>query len=374
MRIRRGQSLDHLADGFYCDHDMADTSSTKSLRTVRAWLWLLALLVFCMVILGGATRLTDSGLSITEWQPIMGAIPPFSAADWQEAFERYKLIPEYTTQNIGMSLSEFQYIYWWEWSHRLLGRLIGIAFLLPFVYFLITRTISRKLFWQLSALSLLGAAQGALGWYMVQSGLVDRVDVSQYRLAAHLTLAAALMAALIWTALGIENMRRWQPQRGTRGALILVMMILLQIAAGGFVAGLDAGMGYNTWPKMDGHWIPSGLLSISPTWRNFFESAMTVQFDHRVLAYLIAVMAIIHAWRTFSISAFILAYLIFVQIGMGIFAVILQVPFSLALAHQGGALIVLAAAVWHLHRKALVKQVEPDQPRSIMPSLLPDRR
>lgn len=323
---------------------------------IRTWLWLTAILVFLMVLVGGATRLTDSGLSITEWLPISGAIPPLSEADWLAAFEKYKQFPEYQLQNKGMSLAEFQFIYWWEWGHRLLGRAIGVVFLLPFLVFLILRRISLNLFWKLLAILVLGGLQGALGWYMVASGLVNRVDVSQYRLSAHLTLAAFIFAALVWTALGVGRERQWSTTPGKWGALFLIGLLLLQIGAGGFVAGLDAGMGYNTWPKMDGQWIPSGLFVMAPEWRNFFENAMTVQFNHRMLAYIIMVVAIVHAWNTFSVSAMIVAYLAAVQIGLGIVTVLLQVPLPLGLAHQAGALILLAASVWHLHRKLLIMQ------------------
>jgi cytochrome c oxidase assembly protein subunit 15 len=311
-----------------------------------------------MVLVGGSTRLTHSGLSITEWQPILGIIPPLSDADWLAAFDKYKQIPEYAAVNRGMSLSDFKFIYWWEWSHRILGRLIAGLFLIPFLLFLLLGRITGKLIWRLTVVFILGAGQGALGWYMVASGLQDRVDVSQYRLAAHLVLAVALYAALVWTVLGVGKKRRWHEHPGMLGALLLVVLLLLQIAAGGFVAGLDAGMGYNTWPKMDGYWIPPGLMVMEPSWRNLFENALTVQFDHRLIAYLIAFVVIVHAWRTFSISAMILAYFIFVQIGLGIFTLVLHVPISLGLAHQAGALIVLAIAVWHLHRKCLVKPVE----------------
>jgi cytochrome c oxidase assembly protein subunit 15 len=333
-------------------------SSSVVRKPVRIWLWTIAALVFCMVLVGGATRLTDSGLSITEWQPILGAIPPLTHADWLEAFEKYKQIPEYQTVNRGMTLTEFEFIYWWEWAHRFLGRIIGIAFLVPFLIFIALRQIDRKSFWRLLVLFLLGGAQGALGWYMVQSGLVNRVDVSQYRLAAHLTLATILYAAIIWTVLGLGLRRQWQPHKGSAGAGLLILLLFLQIGAGGFVAGLDAGMGYNTWPKMDGQWIPQGLWVMEPVWRNLFENAMTVQFLHRILAYIVITVAVVHAWRTFSMSAMILVYVLLIQAGLGILTLLLQVPLALALAHQGGALVALAVAVWHLHRKTLVTENE----------------
>lgn len=326
----------------------------RSTRAVRIWLWIVIALVFCMVVLGGATRLTDSGLSITEWQPVMGLIPPLSDLDWQVAFSKYQEIPEYRTQNLGMSLAEFKQIFWWEWAHRILGRFIGVVLILPMLVFLATRRLSTKLGLRLLAIFLLGGAQAALGWFMVQSGLQDRVDVSQYRLAAHLALAAIIFASLVWTVLGLERDRRWQSRKGSAGAMLLVLMIIAQMIAGGFVAGLDAGMGYSTWPKMDGYWVPPGLLAIEPMWRNFFENAMTVQLVHRMIAYLVAIVAIIHAWRSFSISALIVAYAVFIQIGLGVFTLVMQVPLALGLAHQAFAMLLLGTAVWHLHRKTVV--------------------
>ena len=320
--------------------------------TVRLWLYAMAFLVFCMVIVGGATRLTDSGLSITEWRPLLGAIPPLNEADWLAAFEKYKLIPEYQIQNRGMPLSEFKFIYWWEWAHRFLGRFIGVAFAVPLIYFTFTRRIDRTLWPRLFALFILGGAQGALGWYMVASGLVDRVDVSQYRLAAHLTLAALIFAAIMWVAMGIGRDRKRASSSNDWFAVFLVAFILLQIAAGGFVAGLDAGQGYTTWPKMDGQWVPSGLWDMAPGWKNAFENAMTVQFNHRVLAYILLLATTMHTWQSRSGPAAILALAIFAQACLGILTLLLHVPLAVALIHQAGAMIVLALAVWNTSRAA----------------------
>ena len=327
---------------------------------VRLWLYAMAFLVFCMVIVGGATRLTDSGLSITEWRPLLGAIPPLNEADWLAAFEKYKLIPEYQIQNRGMALSDFKLIYWWEWAHRFLGRFTGLAFALPLIYFTITRRIERTLWPKLLALFVLGGAQGALGWYMVSSGLVDRVDVSQYRLAAHLTLAALIFAAIIWVAKGVGRKRRYPSSSGDWLASLLVALILLQIAAGGFVAGLDAGQGYATWPKMDGQWIPSGLWITSPGWKNIFENAMTVQFNHRVLAYVVLLASIVHVWRSFTLPAVYLACAVFAQACLGVLTLLLHVPLAAALVHQAGAMIVLAAAVWNLHARLVIRSPDPN--------------
>ena len=327
---------------------------------VRLWLYAMAFLVFCMVIVGGATRLTDSGLSITEWQPLLGAIPPLNEADWLAAFEKYKLIPEYQIQNSGMALSEFKFIYWWEWAHRFLGRFIGVAFALPLIYFTLTRRIERTLWPKLLALFILGGAQGALGWYMVSSGLVDRIDVSQYRLAAHLTLAALIFTAIIWVAIGIGRKRYYASSPDDWFAIFLMAFILLQIAAGGFVAGLDAGQGYATWPKMDGQWIPSGLWEMTPSWKNLFENAMAVQFNHRVLAYVLLLAAIMHAWRSPSRPATILAFAVFTQACLGILTLLLHVPLAAALVHQAGAMIVLALAVWNLHTRLVIRLPDPN--------------
>lgn len=328
----------------------------KARPFIRAWLWFAAALVLVMVIVGGATRLTDSGLSITEWQPLLGAIPPLSEADWLAAFEKYKQIPEYTLVNRGMSLAEFEFIYWWEWAHRFLGRFIGLVMIVPFLFFWLTRRIEPHLTPRLVALIVLGGLQGALGWYMVKSGLIERVDVSQYRLAAHLTLATVILGAIVWTALGVGYARREPPRdKWGWGAFGLVSLVLLQVAAGGFVAGLDAGMGYNTWPLMDGQWVPAGLLIVEPWWRNFFENAMTVQFDHRLIAYAVALYATLYAWRVRSGPAYAVLVAVLLQIALGIWTLLEQVPLDLGLAHQGGAMIVFASAVWAMH-EALSRQ------------------
>jgi cytochrome c oxidase assembly protein subunit 15 len=311
-----------------------------------------------MVIVGGATRLTDSGLSITEWQPLLGAIPPLTEADWLRAFEKYKQIPEYSLVNQGMSLADFKFIYWWEWAHRFLGRFIGLVMIVPFIALWLMRRIEQRLVPRLIGLIIFGGLQGALGWYMVKSGLVERVDVSQYRLAAHLTLATAIFGAIVWTALGISDARRCPPQTGRDwAALGLVILVLMQVALGGFVAGLDAGMGYNTWPLMDGQLVPKGLFVMEPFWRNVFENAMTVQFDHRLVAYAVAIYAALYAWQVRSPAAKAVLHTVLLQVGLGIWTLLAQVPLWLGLAHQAGAMIVLATAVWALH-EALSRQAE----------------
>jgi heme a synthase len=327
---------------------------------VRLWLNFLAFLVFCMVVVGGATRLTNSGLSITEWRPLLGAIPPLNEADWLLAFEKYKLIPQYKITNADMTLGDFKFIYWWEWAHRFLGRFVGVAFAVPFIYFAATRKLELRFLPRLLLLFVLGGAQGALGWYMVSSGLVDRVDVNQYRLAAHLTLAALIFAAIVWLAKGIGRHRHYPSGFDDWLAVMLVASVLLQIAAGGFVAGLDAGQGHQTWPKMDGQWIPNGLMEMLPGWRNVFENALTVQFDHRMLAYTLLLASVYHTWRSFTLPNLILTYIIFVQACLGIFTLLLHVPLAAALVHQAGAMIVLTGAVWNLHSRLVIRSLDLD--------------
>jgi cytochrome c oxidase assembly protein subunit 15 len=331
------------------------------LEPVRVWLLLVAALVLMMVTVGGATRLTGSGLSITEWQPIMGTVPPFSEAAWQESFEKYRQIPQYKLLNRGMSLSAFKAIYWWEWTHRFLARLVGAAFLLPLLWFLATGRIGRALLPKLAGIFALGALQGVIGWYMVRSGLIDRTDVSQYRLALHLSLAVAIFGALLWVALSLGPRRAaavaataWQ----RAGAAAIAALVLLQIVAGAFVAGLKAGFGYNTWPLMDGRLVPHGLGTMSPWWANLFENALTVQFNHRLLAYVIAVAVFLHVWglmRSTSGSAarasgLALAWAVLAQIGLGIWTLLAHVPLALGLAHQAVAVALFGIALWHWHR------------------------
>jgi heme a synthase len=298
------------------------------------------------VIVGGATRLTDSGLSITEWRPLLGAIPPLTESHWLEAFEKYKLIPEYQIQNRGMSLEDFKFIYWWEWAHRFLGRIIGFAFIVPLVFFIATGRISKSLRRPLLVLFVLGGLQGALGWYMVSSGLSERVDVSQYRLAAHLTLAVALFAAVVMTALKLNDLRLvWG--RASKLAAVFIALLFLQIAAGGFVAGLDAGHASYTWPKMNDAFVPDGIATLQPVWKNWFENALAVQFNHRLLAYGLLIFALAQALWLRCMSSISLAIAVALQAVLGILTVVWQVPLATALIHQGGALVVLAVALVH---------------------------
>lgn len=328
---------------------------------VRAWLIAVAFLIFCMVIVGGATRLTDSGLSITEWQPLLGAIPPLDQSHWLEAFEKYRQIPEYQIQNKGMSLDEFKFIYWWEWSHRFLGRIIGLVFFLPLVFFVLTKRVQRRLWPRLFLIFIMGGLQGALGWYMVASGLSERLDVSQYRLAAHLTLAFGLFAAVVWTIYGLAAQRRWSGSPALKWALALLLLVFFQVALGGFVAGLDAGHASYTWPLMNGALVPSGLFSQSPGWKNLFENALTLQFNHRLLAYVIFLAALVNAWRTGLVTSWLLFAGLCLQLLLGILTILMQVPLGIALMHQGGALVIVALALWHIHVLSLTPAPVPDR-------------
>jgi cytochrome c oxidase assembly protein subunit 15 len=337
-------------------------ASTDGDRAVRAWLFVVALLVFAMIVVGGATRLTESGLSITEWRPLLGAIPPLNEADWQSAFEKYKAIPEYSIVNAGMSLAEFKFIYWWEWTHRLLGRLIGVAFALPFLAFWIAGRLRPGLPLKLIGILTLGGLQGFIGWYMVRSGLVDRIDVSQYRLALHLLIAFSILSLLVWFALDagpapVRVRLRTVTRAEWRFATVLFALIFVQAGLGALVAGVKAGHTYNTWPLMDGRLVPEGLGQLAPWYLNVFENVTTVQFDHRMVAYLVVALAL---WHVVALkrsadderligSAGLLAVVLLAQMADGIATLVLGVPITLGLAHQAGAAIVIAAATLHLH-------------------------
>jgi len=319
------------------------------------------------LLVGGATRLTESGLSIVEWRPVTGTIPPVSESAWLTEFGKYQATTQYQQLNRGMTLNEFKTIYWWEWTHRLLGRLIGAAFLIPFVWFLWRGWIERGLKWRLWALFALGAMQGAVGWWMVASGLVGRVSVSQYRLAFHLTLASVIYAALVWTA------QRLRPQNAVRNtvivparirftAQILLFLVLTQIYLGALVAGLDAGRIYNTLPLIDGALIPSldRLFFEQPVWRNFFENPLLVQFQHRMLAYVLVLLALAHQLdaagtaprSTFHAGARWVALAVVGQAGIGMYTLIHAAPISLSLIHQGMAIVLLTVAALHAQRQS----------------------
>ena len=269
-------------------------------RAVRWWLFSVAALIAIMVLVGGATRLTESGLSIVEWKPVTGALPPLNEAQWTQAFEGYKTIPQYRELNAGMNLSEFKTIFWWEWSHRLLGRVIGAVYLLPFLFFLWRGMLGTELKRRLWLIFGLGALQGAVGWWMVASGLSQRVEVSQYRLATHLVLALVIFAAIVWTLRRLTERPQFTPYARLRiTSLALLALVFLQLYFGALVAGLRAGRVYNTWPEIDGAFIPSAarLFFEEPWWRNLFDNTLTVQFEHRMTAYALLVLALLHATR-----------------------------------------------------------------------------
>jgi cytochrome c oxidase assembly protein subunit 15 len=340
---------------------LAPTQTSRGdARAVAGWLLVCCALVFAMVVVGGVTRLTHSGLSITEWQPIVGTMPPLGQADWDEAFLKYQATPEYRDVNRGMTLAEFKGIFWLEYAHRLLGRAIGAAFLLPLVWFAVRRRLPPGLAPRLFAIFGLGALQGAAGWYMVQSGLVDDPRVSQLRLTLHLALAFLIFGAMLWTALSL--LRRpaspAPPNSLTRFAYSLAALVFVMVLAGGLVAGIRAGFAYNTFPSMNGAWLPPEIMLLDPWYLNFANNMATVQFDHRALAWLLAFLVPVLWWRTVRSAeappaarrgAHLLLALLIVQIGLGIATLLLVVPIPLAAAHQAGALAVFAAALNAAH-------------------------
>ncbi|MGC2856832.1 COX15/CtaA family protein [Novispirillum sp. DQ9] len=327
-------------------------SRLPSGRALHGWLVLLCLMVFVMVLLGGATRLTDSGLSMVEWQPLT-VLPPLGEDAWQAEFAKYQASPEFRHKTTYMTLGEFKGIFWLEYVHRLWGRLIGAAVLLPLAWFALRGAVDRRLGLRMGGLFVLGGLQGVLGWYMVRSGLVDHPEVSQYRLAAHLGLAIVLYAALVWMALTLRR-PGGALDAGGRRAAGLAALVFLTMLSGAFVAGLDAGLTYNTFPLMDGALVPRGLGVLEPAWRNHFENITAVQFQHRVLALATVGAAVLlraslgggalTPRRRRAANAVVAAAL--AQAGLGIATLVLVVPVPLAVAHQGGSLIVLAAVLW----------------------------
>ncbi|WP_213772573.1 COX15/CtaA family protein [Bradyrhizobium sp. dw_78] len=332
-------------------------------RAVRWWLFAVAALIAIMVLVGGATRLTESGLSITEWKPVTGALPPLTQEQWTQAFEGYKAIPQYRELNAGMSLSEFKSIFWWEWSHRLLGRVIGVVYLLPFLWFLWRGAISGELKRRLWGIFALGALQGVVGWWMVASGLSERVEVSHYRLATHLVLALLIYTAIVWT---LRRLSERPPlavaPRLKMTSLVLLALTFVQLYLGALVAGLRAGKVYNTWPDIDGGFIPSSarLFFEQPWWRNLFDNTLTVQFEHRMTAYALFALAILHAADAIRSradgsvirGALWLAAVIALQASLGILTLLNQVPLDIALTHQAVAIAVLTFATLQAERLA----------------------
>ncbi|MGZ5032925.1 MAG: COX15/CtaA family protein [Usitatibacter sp.] len=337
---------------------MSAPSTYRSTHAVAAWLLACCALVFAMVVVGGVTRLTHSGLSMVEWQPIVGAIPPLNDAQWEETFAKYRETPEFRLRNHDMTVEGFKGIFWWEYFHRLLGRLIGVVFLLPFAYFIARGHVRGPLAWKLAGVFLLGGLQGALGWYMVKSGLVDDPRVSSVRLAAHLGLAFLIYAWMLWLALGLlRPLRTLSSDAARKRAGFMVRLTFVMALTGALVAGIRAGFAYNTWPLMDGHFIPPEILEIEPWWANLLYNMATVQFIHRVLAVIVAVV-VADLWlsvrheppnRRARIWSHLLLAAAVLQISVGIATLLLRVPLALAALHQAGAMIVFTCAIGVRH-------------------------
>lgn len=311
-----------------------------------------------MIIVGGVTRLTESGLSMVNWKPISGIIPPLNEMQWMAEFEAYKQYPEYQKVNMGMTLDEFKNIFFWEYSHRLLGRLIGLAYAIPFFVFFTRKRIKRALKPHLWTLLFLGSMQGVLGWWMVKSGLVDRPDVSHYRLTAHLGLAVLIYIYMFRIALKLV-LPTSETAKGRPHILLVIFINLLfvQILIGGLVAGLNAGLVSDTWPLMMGQMVPDGLFFNNPWYMNFFDNPLTVHFEHRIMAYVVSVLAIILWWKLkndanpdVSRASHILLASILIQITLGVLTVINMVAIPIAACHQAGAIITLSAGLYLLNR------------------------
>jgi cytochrome c oxidase assembly protein subunit 15 len=332
-------------------------------RLLASWLLLCAMMIFAMVILGGVTRLTGSGLSMVNWHPIHGVVPPLNAQEWLEEFANYQQSPEFQKINRHMDVGGFKQIFYFEYAHRMLGRLIGLVFLLPFLFFYFTGRVRAGLTPRLLIMFVLGGLQGLLGWYMVKSGLVDNPHVSQYRLTAHLITAILIYGFILWTAMGLllsDNARAdrtlgesWMP----RAAIGLLGLIVVTILSGGFVAGLKAGLIFNSFPTMHGDWIPPGLFALDPLYLNFFENKVTVQFDHRWLAKITALLVLIYWWKGRQRAAGwtrhsfdLLALAVVVQVTLGISTLLMHVPVWLGATHQGGALVLFSAMLFNLFR------------------------
>lgn len=339
---------------------LIDAGKSGARRAIAVWLLVLFALVAGMILVGGMTRLTDSGLSITEWKPVTGAIPPMNDAVWTEEFTKYQATPEYQLQNKGMSLHEFKSIYWWEWGHRQLGRLVGLIWALGFFYFLARRQIPKGWTGRLVLVGALGGLQGAIGWWMVSSGLSGRmVDVASYRLATHLGLAFIILGVLVWYAWQLQRpeMEMFQARRNQEKRLVTLSTILLvlafaQILLGALVAGIDAGRGYIDWPMMNGEFLPSESFDYEPFWTNFFENPALVQFNHRLLGYGVFLFTL-YLWfssRSSAIlqtrrAALIVLFVVLAQMVMGIATVMHAAPWHLAIFHQIGAVIVIVSVL-----------------------------
>ena len=326
-------------------------------RQIAYWLFFCAAVIFGMILLGGVTRLTSSGLSMVDWKPIMGVIPPMTQADWQEMFLKYQQFPEYQKINVGMSLEDFKPIFMYEYLHRVLGRLIGVIFIVPFLFFYFSRRIKTGLTPKLVIMLIGGGCQGLLGWYMVKSGLVDNPHVSQYRLTAHLGAAVLIYGFILWTAFGLVLTARAQPVELQRFSIGLSALIYLMILSGGLVAGTHAGNAYSTWPLMGDSFVPAGLYAMTPAWLSAFEDITTIQFNHRMFAYLIVALVVAFAIRAvrfgivgrLKVGIFCLIGLLGMQVTLGISTLIFYVPIPVAAAHQVGAVALLTASLFISH-------------------------
>jgi cytochrome c oxidase assembly protein subunit 15 len=326
--------------------------STRDEKSIAIWLLVCCATIFGMVVLGGVTRLTGSGLSMVQWAPIMGVLPPLGEAEWQETFALYQQFPEYQKKNMHMDLEGFKSIFWFEYAHRILGRLIGLMFFIPMVYFIVTKKVSKSLLPKLIAMFILGGLQGLMGWYMVKSGLVDNPNVSQYRLTAHLGLAFVVYAYLFWVAMDLLSPKSDEsspviPSNVRLFSWLLLLFVFITAMSGGFVAGLKAGFSYNTFPLMAGQWIPSNIGVLEPAWKNIFENVATVQFQHRVLAIFVFILIPIFWYlatkatssSSLRIGLHLLLAMLVIQVALGISTLLLVVPVPLAAAHQAGALL-----------------------------------
>ncbi len=342
-------------------HRIETHRDTLNRRLVAGWLFVVCAMLWVMIVLGGATRLTGSGLSIMEWAPLSGVLPPWSDAEWERLFALYQKIPQYDLINHGFGLAGFKHIFWLEWTHRLWGRLIGLVFLVPLVVLSLRGAIRRGLWLRLGSLFVLGGMQGAVGWFMVESGFAaDSTAVSAYRLVAHLSLALLLYAALLWTALGVLRPAGARTHRDPALTWLLVacaVVLPLTIVAGGFVAGLHAGLIYNTFPWMGNGIVPSDYGSLHPMLRNLTENIAAVQFDHRVLATLTALFVTVAALvgtrrgqpRAVRIGAAAMGVAVALQYGLGVATLLWVVPVGLATAHQAVAIVLLTATLVTVH-------------------------
>jgi cytochrome c oxidase assembly protein subunit 15 len=331
-------------------------ASQTDRRNIAIWLLACSGMVAAMVIIGGITRLTESGLSMTEWRPLVGWIPPLSEVEWQRVFDRYRQTSEYRIQFPGMDLEGFKTIFWWEYIHRVWGRLIGLVFGLPLLWFILRRRIDKPLIPHLVALFALGALQGVIGWWMVVSGFVDRDDVSQYRLTVHLGMAIIILGYLLWVALGLLSRgdREAAPAGLRTLSRVVVGVAFVTILSGGMVAGINAGFIHNTWPLMDGGLLPDDFAALESVWRNAFENHATVQFEHRIAAYVTAAVAAVFWFRMRNAAlharartaANLLGAAVILQLLLGISTLLLVVPIMLAVLHQAGAVAVFALALW----------------------------